>query len=232
MNVTHNKKKDVTREQIVRASIQVFGVKSYKDANISEIAQKAEVAEGTIYQHFKNKEDLFFFIPVEMTNAFCEGLDLHLQGIQDASNKIAKFVWYYLYFFKTNPEYARISMLELRVNKNFQKAKGYRLFRGWSELLLDVIKEGQEEGAVRGDIGPHIIRELLLGVLEHYVTRWLLKDETWDLLEFRQETIDLILNGIRGPGTWQAKPEPKKDTSPAEATGSLKTAILTSKRIV
>ncbi|MDD3846767.1 MAG: TetR/AcrR family transcriptional regulator [Syntrophorhabdaceae bacterium] len=205
MKPTHHRKKDVTREQIVRAAIQVFGGKSYLEANISEIAQKAEVAEGTIYQHFKNKEDLLFFIPMERTNAFCEGLDLHLQGIQDARNKLAKFAWYYLYFFKTNPEYARIAMLELRVNKNFQKTNGYRLFRGWSKMLLDIIQEGQQEGSVRGDMDPHIIQELLLGTLEHYVTRWLLKDESWDLLEFREHAVDLVMNGIKAKDVEEEK---------------------------
>lgn len=197
MSATHYRKKDATREQIVKAAIQVFGAKSYLEAGISEIAQRAEVAEGTIYQHFKNKEDLLFFIPMERSNAFCEGLELHLQGIEDARNKLAKFAWYYLYFFKTNPDYARIAMLELRVNKNFQKTNGYRLFRGWLKTLRDIIEQGQREGSVRNDMDPVIIQELLLGTLEHYVTRWLLKDESWDLLEFREQTIELIMNGIK-----------------------------------
>ncbi|NLT22455.1 MAG: TetR/AcrR family transcriptional regulator [Syntrophorhabdus sp.] len=197
MSATHHRKRDATREQIVKAAIQVFGGKSYLEASISEIAQRAEVAEGTIYQHFKNKEDLLFFIPNDRTDAFCEGLELHLQGIQDARNKLAKFAWYYLYFFKTNPAYARIAMLELRVNKNFQKTNGYRLFRGWFKMLRGIIEQGQREGSVRNDMDPVIIQELLLGTLEHYVTRWLLKDESWDLLEFREQTIKLIMNGIQ-----------------------------------
>jgi len=222
MNPTHNRKKDMTRDQIVKAAIQVFGGKSFLEANISEIAQKAEVAEGTIYQHFKNKEDLLFFIPRERTAAFCEGLELHLQGIQDASNKLAKFAWYYLYFFRENPEYARIAMLELRVNKNFQKTKGYRLFRGWSDTLLDIIKEGQEEGTIRDDMDPHIVQELLLGVLEHYVTRWLLKDEKWDLLEFLGHSVDLVLNGIRARDVQKRRGEVAGKVKSAEITSAPK----------
>jgi len=216
MNATHYRKKDATREQIVKAAIQVFGGKSYPEASISEIAQRAEVAEGTIYQHFKNKEDLLFFIPTERTNAFCEGLDLHLQGIQDARNKLAKFAWYYLYFFKTNPEYARIAMLELRVNKNFQKTNGYRLFRGWLKTVRDIIEQGQREGSVRNDMDPVVIQELLLGTLEHYVTRWLLKDESWDLLEFREQTIELIMNGITSKTIKETKAAGAKKTKTGE----------------
>jgi len=189
-------KKVVTRQQIVEAAIRVFGRKSYRDANISEIAKEANVAEGTIYQHFKNKEDLFFFIPQEKTHAFLEGLDLHLQGIQDTPNRIAKFVWYYLYFFKANPEYARIVMLDMRVSKSFLKAKGYNLLRRFASMVLDVIKEGQKEKTIRDDINPYIIRQLLLGVLEHGVARWLLKGEKGDLLEFHTQIARLVLDGI------------------------------------
>jgi len=221
MSATHHRKRDATREQIVKAAIEVFGGKSYLEANISEIAHKAEVAEGTIYQHFKNKEDLLFFIPNDRTNAFCEGLELHLQGIEDARNKLAKFAWYYLYFFKTNPDYARIAMLELRVNKNFQKTNGYRLFRGWLKMLRDIIEQGQREGSVRNDMDPVIIQELLLGTLEHYVTRWLLKDESWDLLEFREQTIELIMNGIRPASVGETKAVTAAKKMPSSSDSSL-----------
>jgi TetR/AcrR family fatty acid metabolism transcriptional regulator len=63
-----SKKKTVRRESIIQAAIEVFSKKDFKNANISEIAQKAGIADGTIYQYFKSKEDLFFSIPIEKTN--------------------------------------------------------------------------------------------------------------------------------------------------------------------
>jgi TetR/AcrR family fatty acid metabolism transcriptional regulator len=118
-------KKSLRRESIIQAAIEVFSKKDFKTANISEIAQKAGVADGTIYQYFKNKEDLFFSIPTEKTNEFRSQLELHLQGISGALNKLRKFVWYFLYFFKTNPEYGRILLLEMRVSKSFVKTATY-----------------------------------------------------------------------------------------------------------
>ncbi|MBN1106890.1 MAG: helix-turn-helix transcriptional regulator, partial [Deltaproteobacteria bacterium] len=58
-------KKIVRKESIIHAAIEVFSKKDFKSASISEIAQKAGVADGTIYQYFRNKEDLFFSIPIE-----------------------------------------------------------------------------------------------------------------------------------------------------------------------
>ena len=190
-------KKAVRKQQIIQAAIEVFSKSNFQNSSISEIAQKADIAEGTIYQYFKNKEDLFFSIPVQKTKEFCEGLDLHLQGIHDAFNKIRKFIWYYLYFLKMNPDYARTLMLEMRVSKSFVQSKTYGSLKEFTGKILEIIKEGQEEGIVRKDVNLYLIRELMLGILEHRVTRWLLKEGNYDLLENYSEVCDLVFNGIR-----------------------------------
>jgi TetR/AcrR family fatty acid metabolism transcriptional regulator len=189
-------KKDTRRQQIIQAAIEVFDRKSFQKASIVEIAQKANVAEGTIYQYFKNKEDLFFSIPAQRTEEFCEEFDLHLQGIHGAFNKIRKLIWYYLYFFEMNPAYARTLMLEMRVSRSFITSKTYGTIKEFGDGVLQIIREGQDEGSIRKDIDAHLIRELILGVLEYKVTRWLLKNEKYDLVGGYREACDLILGGI------------------------------------
>ncbi len=189
-------KKIAKRKTIVQAAIEVFGKKSFRESNISEIARRADVAEGTIYQYFKNKEDLFFSIPVEKTREFCNELELHLQGMIGPCNKIRKFIWYYLYFFKTNPEYGRILMLEMRVSRTFVETKTYSFLRKSTSEILEIIKEGQEEGVIRMDADPYLIRQLTLGILEHVVTRWLLKGEKYDLMDSYEDISKLVIDGI------------------------------------
>jgi TetR/AcrR family fatty acid metabolism transcriptional regulator len=193
-------KKDLRRQQIIEAAAEVFGSSNFQSALISEIAQKANVAEGTLYQYFKNKEDLFFSIPAQKTEEFCQEFNLHLQGIHDAFNKIRKLIWYYLYFFKTNPAYARTLMLEMRVSKSFSRSTTYDRIKAFTDKVLEILKEGREEGRIRKDVDLYVIRELLLGVLEHRVTRWLLKEEEYDLIEHYDEICDLIFNGIKPSG--------------------------------
>src|SRR5512136_3061599 len=144
-------KKKVKRQVIIDAAIEVFSRNGFQSSTIFQIARRANVAEGTIYQYFKNKEDLFFSIPVEKTREFCAGLELHLQGMAGPFNKIRKFIWYYLYFFKTNPEYGRILMLEMRVSRTFVKTKTYSFLRKSTSEILEIIREGQEEGVIRTD---------------------------------------------------------------------------------
>jgi TetR/AcrR family transcriptional regulator, fatty acid metabolism regulator protein len=192
-------KKAIKRESIIQAAIEVFSKKGFQTATISEIAQRANVADGSIYQYFKNKEDLFFSIPVEKTKEFRTQLELHLEGISGAFNKIRKFVWYFLYFFKVNPDYGRILMLEMRVSKSFVKTDTYDFLKKSVGQVMEIVLEGQEEGVIRKETDIFILRHLILGTLEHIVSRWLLKDAKYDLLEHHQEVSRLIIDALRDP---------------------------------
>ncbi len=192
-------KKKVKRQLIIDAAVEVFSRNGFQNSTISQIARRANVAEGTIYQYFKNKEDLFFSIPIDKTKEFFNELELHLEGIHGAENKIRKFVWYYLYHLQENPEYARALMLEMRVNRNFAKTKTFGPYRPLTHKVLEIIEEGQEEGVIRKDVNIYMIRHLMLGMLEHIVTRWLLKGEKGDLLVQYNEAVALLIQGIGKP---------------------------------
>ena len=189
-------KKSARRQQILQAATEVFGRSNFDEASITEIARRAGVAEGTIYQYFKNKQDLFFSIPRERTKAFSGQLDLHLKGVTDTREKIRKFVWYYLYFFKTNPDYARSLMLEMRISKAFTRSGSYRGIKKFTNQALDILRKGREQGVIRRDIDLYLSRHLLLGILEHVVTRWLLKGEKEDIMQHHEQLSDLVLDGV------------------------------------
>lgn len=189
-------KKTTRRQQILQAAIEIFGRSNFDDASISEIARRAGVSEGTIYQYFKNKQDLFFSIAREKTKTFSAQLDLYLKGVTDAREKIRKFAWYYLHFFRTNPDYARSLMLEMRVSKAFARSGSYKGVQRFTNQALAILKEGQEQGVIRQDLDLYLTRHLLLGALEHVVTRWLLKGEKEDIMLCHEQLSDLILNGV------------------------------------
>jgi TetR/AcrR family fatty acid metabolism transcriptional regulator len=194
-------KKAIKRESIIQAAIEVFSKKGFQAATVSEIAEMADVADGSIYQYFKNKEDLFFSIPIEKTKEFRTELELHLEGISGAFNKIRKFVWYFLHFFKMNPDYGRILMLEMRVSKSFVKTDTYDFLKKSVGQVMEIITEGQEEGVIRKDTDVYVLRHLVLGVLEHIVSRWLLKGGQYDLLEHHREVSQLIIDALKNPAS-------------------------------
>jgi AcrR family transcriptional regulator len=59
------KKESITKQrqqQILDAAVQVFSKKGFANATIAEISQTAGIAEGTIYNYYQNKRDLFISV--------------------------------------------------------------------------------------------------------------------------------------------------------------------------
>ncbi|KAB2336324.1 TetR/AcrR family transcriptional regulator [Cytobacillus depressus] len=48
-----------TRQKLLRAAEEVFGQKGYYEASIVNIAQEAKVGQGTFYNYFPSKKDIF-----------------------------------------------------------------------------------------------------------------------------------------------------------------------------
>ena len=94
-------------------------------------------------------------------------------------------------------------MLEMRVNRSFVKTKTYSFLRKSTSEILAIIREGQAEGVIRIDANPYVIRQLTLGILEHVVTRWLLKGEKYDLMDSYEDISKLIIDGIGSSGKAQ-----------------------------
>jgi len=146
-----NRKKDKS-DIIMEAALEIFGEKSFREATIAEIAQRASVATGTVYEYFNSKEDLYFSIPAKTTLLFNEQLRLQLGGLSDPIEKIRKYIWFYLYFFEENPVYTELLLMELRVNKNFIHSDYYQSIRSATADIFAIIKEGQVQGRIRGDV--------------------------------------------------------------------------------
>ncbi len=56
--ILNNKKMTEKQINILEASVDLFSQKGFANTSTSEIAKRAKVAEGTIFKHFKNKDNL------------------------------------------------------------------------------------------------------------------------------------------------------------------------------
>jgi AcrR family transcriptional regulator len=73
------KKKDIKRTNLMQSAVRVFAEKGYHAATIRDIVEDAEVAIGTFYFYFPDKETLFVYL-------YEETADFLLQAIEQAVN--------------------------------------------------------------------------------------------------------------------------------------------------
>ncbi len=96
MDTFYEKQKSL-REQMAKlaiseAAIDVLSAKSYDSLTMNDIAEKAGVAIGTIYNYFKNKEDLFYYVYEQVHVAIEEKLDAIVNNQDDPAQRIRVFL--------------------------------------------------------------------------------------------------------------------------------------------
>ena len=61
-------------QQIIEAAMRVFARKGYWSSRVSDVAQEAGIAAGTIYLYFSTKEDLLITLFREKMSQFVAAL--------------------------------------------------------------------------------------------------------------------------------------------------------------
>jgi TetR/AcrR family fatty acid metabolism transcriptional regulator len=180
------------REKILNAAEEVMSQKGLTESTISEIGRKAEVADSVIYQYFKGKEDLLFSIPGERMKEVLLLLNEQLKGILDATSRLSKMIWFHLSYNDMHPGYARILLLECRSSQDFYLTPAYKLIRQYSGILSDILTQGVKDGSFRPDLELHLIRDIILGLLDAETISCLVTGEVEESSSDLEDIMSLI----------------------------------------
>ena len=79
------------RRDIALSCKELFVKKGINSLTISELAKTAGVGKGTIYEYFKNKEEIVFEIVNILMQKHTKILELEISNIESTKDKIKKF---------------------------------------------------------------------------------------------------------------------------------------------
>src|SRR6267378_1608724 len=68
------RKKQKTRDTIIKVALELFAERGYEETTIAEIADAAEISPRTIFAYFPSKEDILFYDMPEMLERLAQVL--------------------------------------------------------------------------------------------------------------------------------------------------------------
>ena len=83
------------RSQILKAAIELYGRQGYHVTTIREVAQRANVSVGLIYQYVHDKEDVLFLALVEVLDSYLREIPQALEGLADPMERFGAAVHAY-----------------------------------------------------------------------------------------------------------------------------------------
>lgn len=168
---------------ILKAAVKVFARYGFSRARTAVIAREARVAEGTIYNYFKSKDDLILTIFEQTWRDLIGRLRQALRPIQDPIQKMAVMLTSVIDLFESDPQLAEVFLVELRQSGKCFSSKPMAVILGFLDLLEEILKEGIARGVVRKDINTKVARAFLFGAVENILLGWLLRRTHPDLFK-------------------------------------------------
>lgn len=89
-------KKDAKRTTMMQAAVQVFAEKGYYAATVRDIVKAADVAIGTFYFYFPDKETLFVHLYEETADFLLQTIDQAVRSRSDLAQQLSRGIQAYL----------------------------------------------------------------------------------------------------------------------------------------
>ena len=151
---------EATRERVTRTALELFVKKGVKETTIRDIADAAEVAEGTLYRHYESKEALAEAL---FTESY-EAMAATLREIRDDARTFRDALDGMIAFFcrSFDEDWVLFSYLLLSQHRHLRDREEAR------PSPYGVLKEAVTEAMATGEIArrdPDLVASMILGLV-------------------------------------------------------------------
>ena len=154
-----------TREAIMDAAVALFREKGYETTSMMDIAGRAHVGKGTIYQYFKSKEDLF----LECAESIFSDIAKDDPSVRDETDGL-KRLWNRAIALTRSTRHI-FDMLNLARGASIRENPAYKA--KFEQIMLNFVapvRTDVETAIAQGHIrpiAPSLLAHLLIGAIEY-----------------------------------------------------------------
>ncbi len=172
-----NKRKEEKRLKIVESAIMVFGDKGYFQTRIDDVVAQSGIPKGTIYEYFKNKEDLYIKCAKHSFVFIMEKTMEEMEYIKDARDNIEAFLRAHARAILSLPPqymemFAQVWQYALwNRNEEILMTVG-EMFEYIGEKISELLAEDIKSKRIRGNVDISVLTKLLLGYVDSVTLEW------------------------------------------------------------
>lgn len=182
--------------QILEAAVKVFAEHGFHRSQVSKIAKKAGVADGTIYLYFKRNEDILISLFREKLGEMIAKFHASLETTTGAKDALRNVCQIHFTVLENNPDLAFVTQIELRQSSLELRKEIGKIIKPYIVLIERIIKQGIEEKVFRDDLDVKLTRLLIFGSMDEVVTSWLISGQKYSLVGQLDGTITFFLKGL------------------------------------
>lgn len=160
------KEKEQRRNVIVEAAQSLFYSKPYDEITIEAIAEKAQLAKGTVYLYFKSKEELYSAVALRGEHILNLMFKHAINGNKNGLEKAFATGEAYYEFYKLYTQYFRMcleaeNLLVLNTDNLCAKELIETSYENL-QIVLNAVVEGTKDGSIKPNLDPMLTSIFLI----------------------------------------------------------------------
>ena len=188
-------------QRILDAAVAVIAERGYFNSPVSAIADRAGVADGTIYLYFKNKDDVLRTAIDRTFDRFHQRVEEQFRTIVDPKEQLAVIARMHLEGAKVDRNMAILMQTEMRQSASFIAEFSHKHLVRYIQLVREVVRRGQQQGLFRADVSDGVVAHCLFGAIDELLSSAVFTGREYDAQATATQVIDVVLNGIGTSGT-------------------------------
>lgn len=155
------KEPEVRKNEILDVAEKLFAVKGFDGTSTNEILEKAGIARGTLYYHFKSKEDILDGVINRMIDQMVEKAS---EIVANKSIPVLERLTAVILAFNSDTElgYEVMEQMHKPQNALMHQKMQTRLLNGMVPILEDLLDEGTEQGIFHTEFKTEAIEMIIL----------------------------------------------------------------------
>jgi AcrR family transcriptional regulator len=164
------KEKQKRRKEILETAEKLFSGRKGLDATMDDLAEKTELAKGTLYLYYPNKESILIALAQKGIGILRKRLNRAVDDTKTGVEQLADNGDTFVNFLKERPFYAMLILkYEKTIIANTGTGERTLLIEPVLDILYEILKKGKFDGTLRNDIGTKelvtILWSQMLGIL-------------------------------------------------------------------
>jgi TetR/AcrR family fatty acid metabolism transcriptional regulator len=208
------------REEILAGAVRVFARKGFAATRVEDVAAEAGIAKGSVYLYFDGLDDLLGAAFASFGAASERVLADTRAGNGDVFDRLGRLIRSVLSLVSAEPDLARILVDLWAAGRGgaappVDMAASYAAYRA---AITDLLKEGAAAGRVRPGVGE-AHATVVVGAIEGCLLQWLM-DPRLPIADLAGPIADVLVDGLRAPGTDTAVTDAARIGGTAHGTGT------------
>jgi AcrR family transcriptional regulator len=189
------------KQRIIETSITHFLAKGFAGTSVTDLADAVGIAKGTVYCHFRSKDEILDSILDKFSVEFLDGLIKEVDKGQ--GNFLEKFRLFYRYtteFGRTHRELMLVwhTLLgEIIGNRSNTEKKMKRIQHRYNKFLEVFLEEGKRQRLIGSRIDTRIHSRIITAILTGMLLQWYVESPSLeDSRQYARACRDVILKGL------------------------------------